>query len=267
MRVSRSAYYDWKNRPKPVVKLIDLHLLARMKYWFTKSRQSLGSREMMKKLREEGFNIGRYRVRRLMKKHELVVFQRRAYKATTSRDERHEVTVNLLNQNFSPVGVNQVWAGDITYLRTNEGWLYLAVVMDLFSRRIVGWQVGRRMTVDLVSRALIRACNLREPPKGLVFHSDRGSQYTSKHYQNLLESYGIRSSMGDVGACWDNAVVERFFGSLKHDWLYKIAQPTRNHMRNDVARYMKYYNTDRLHSANCDLTPSQYEKIFAKKCA
>ena len=119
--------------------------------------------------------------------------------------------------------------------------MYLAIVMDLYSRRIVGWHVDKRMTKDLVCKALIKAHNLRQPVKGLVFHSDRGSQYTSKGYRKLLASYGMRASMGDVGACWDNAVVERFFGSLKYDWLLKIHQPTREFMKQDVAAYMRYY--------------------------
>jgi putative transposase len=233
-----------------------------MKQLFEKSRNSLGSREMMKKLREEGFTIGRYRIRKLMNRLGLKVTQRIAYKVTTKRKAGDEVADNLLNQNFNPVGPNQVWAGDVTYLRTGEGWMYLAIVMDLFSRRIVGWHVDRRMTADLVSKALIKAYNLRQPPKGLVFHSDRGSQYTSKHYRKLCSSYGMRASMGSVGACWDNAVVERFFGSLKYDWLLKIAQPTREHMKADVAKYMRYYNTERLHTANGDLAPATFESRY-----
>ncbi len=137
--------------------------------------------------------------------------------------------------------------------------MYLAIVMDLFSRRIVGWHIDKRMTTDLICKAMIKAVNLRQPPKGLVFHSDRGSQYTSKRFRNLLEGYGIRSSMGDVGACWDNAVVERFFGSLKHDWIFKVAQPTRDHMKSDVAAYIKYYNLDRLHTANGGVSPIHFE--------
>lgn len=214
---------------------------------------------MMKKLREEGFKIGRYRVRKLMRKLGLVVIQRVAYKVTTKRKASDAVADNLLNLNFNPFGPNQVWAGDVTYLKTGEGWMYLAIVMDLYSRRIVGWHIDKRMTTSLVSRALIKAYNLRQPPEGLVFHSDRGSQYTSKRYRKLLASYGIRASMGSVGACWDNAVVERFFGSLKHDWIFKIAQPTREHMKADVAKYMRYYNVERLHSANDDLSPVAYE--------
>ena len=117
--------------------------------------------------------------------------------------------------------------------------MYLVVVMDLYSRRIVGWHIDKRMTTDLVMKAMTRACNLRKPTKGLVFHSDRGSQYTIKRYRNLLKHYGMRASMDDVGACWDNAVVERFFGGLEHDWLLKVAQPTREHMKSVVTKYMK----------------------------
>lgn len=195
----------------------------------------------------------------------LVVTQRVAYKVTTKRKHSDAVADNLLNQNFNPHAPNEVWAGDVTYLKTGEGWMYLAIVMDLYSRRIVGWHIDKRMTADLVSKALMKAYNLRQPEKGLVFHSDRGSQYTSKRYSRLLTSYGIRASMGDVGACWDNAVVERFFGSLKHDWVLKIAQPTRKQMKEDVIAYMRYYNLERLHTANGDLSPIEYEQNSLRK--
>ena len=264
MRVSSSAYYAWKKRPGQLIGAETLHLHRRMKALFKQSRNSLGSREMMKKLREEGFQIGRYKVRNLMKRLKLKVTQRIAYKVTTKRNHKDEVADNLLNQNFNPVAPNQVWAGDITYLKTGEGWMYLAVVMDLYSRRIVGWYISKRMTTDLICKAMIMAYNLRQPPIGLVFHSDRGSQYTSRRYRKLLSDYGIRASMGDVGACWDNAVVERFFGSLKHDWIFKISQPTREHMKQDVAAYMRYYNLERLHTANGDQSPINYENSLKK---
>jgi len=264
MQVSASAYYAWNNRPGKLINADILHLYRRMKALFTRSRDSLGSREMMKKLREEGFQIGRYRVRNLMAKLNLNVRQRVAYKVTTKRNHRDAVAHNLLNQNFNPVAPNQVWAGDITYLKTGEGWMYLAIVMDLYSRRIVGWFISKRMTTDLICKAMMKAYNLRHPPVGLVFHSDRGSQYTSKRYQKLLANYGVRSSMGDMGACWDNAVVERFFGSLKHDWIFKISQPTREHMKKDVAAYMRYYNLERLHTTNGDQSPINYEKSLKK---
>lgn len=259
--VSKSAYYDWLKRPA-LFKAEDLALNRRMKQLFEQSRQSLGNREMMKKLREEGIKIGRYRVRRLMKQLGLFVKQRVAYKVTTKRKHSDKVADNLLNQNFNPNAPDEIWAGDVTYLRTREGWMYLAVVMDLFSRRIVGWHIDKRMTTDLVIKALKKAYNLRQPSKGLVFHSDRGSQYTSKRFRHLLNGLGLRASMGDVGACWDNAVVERFFGSLKHDWILKVNQPTRAHMRQDIIAYMKYYNIDRLHSANGDMSPVRFEQAY-----
>ncbi|MFQ3179366.1 MAG: putative transposase [Pseudoalteromonas tetraodonis] len=265
MKVSRSAYYAWLKRPAKVITVEQLNLYRKAKYFFKKSRNSLGYRELRKKLRSEGFSVSDYVVQKLMATLGLVVTQRVAYKVTTKRKHSDAVADNLLNQNFNPVAPNQVWAGDVTYLRTGEGWMYLAIVMDLYSRRIVGWHIDKRMTTDFVSKAMMKAYNLRQPPKSLVFHRDRGSQYTSKQYRQLLWSYGVRASMGDVGACWDNAVVERFFGSLKHDWLLKVPQPTREHMRNDVAAYMRYYNLERLHTAHGDLSPVEYEQSSLKK--
>ncbi|MAY37899.1 IS3 family transposase [Spongiibacter sp.] len=261
MKLSKSAFYAWKARPARLITAQELQLYRRIKELFNKSRQSLGSREMAKKLRSEGFEVTRYQTMKVMAKLKLQAKQRVAYKITTKRKHNDAVAANLLNQNFNPVAQDQIWAGDITYLKTAEGWVYLAVVMDLYSRRIVGWATDKRMTASLISRAMIMAYNLRQPPNGLVFHSDRGSQYTSKPYRKLLVDYRIRSSMGDVGACWDNAVVERFFGSLKHDWIFKVHQPTREHMTSDVRAYIKYYNLDRLHSSNNDLSPVQYEKL------
>jgi putative transposase len=264
MQVSPSAYYDWKQRPARLINPEELNLYRRAKSLFQASRNSLGSRELCKKLRTEGFEIGREKTRTLMRKLGLKVRQRQAYRVTTQRKKSDAVADNLLNQNFNPVAANEIWAGDITYLRTAEGWMYLAIVMDLYSRRIVGWAIDKRMKQDLVNRALIMAYNLRQPSKGLVFHSDRGSQYTSQGYRKLLKTFGMRASMGDVGACWDNAVVERFFGSLKYDWLFKVHQPTRELMKQDVAAYIKYYNLDRLHTSNGDMSPVQYERSQIK---
>lgn len=264
MKVSRSAYYAWLKRPGKVITAEQLHLYRRAKMLFKRSRSSLGYRELRKRLSKEGFDISNYGTQQLMHKLGLLVTQRIAYKVTTKRKHSDVVADNLLNQNFNPTAPNQVWAGDVTYLKTGEGWMYLAIVMDLYSRRIVGWHIDKRMTTELVSKALIKAYNLRQPPKGLVFHSDRGSQYTSKHYRALLRRFSIRASMGDVGACWDNAVVERFFGSLKHDWLLKVPQPTREFMKNDVAAYMRYYNIERLHTANNDMSPIEYENSLRK---
>ena len=258
MGVSRSCFYAWRKRPAKIISADELQLYRRAKALFESSRNSLGSKTLSKKLCEKGLQVGRYRTRTIMRKLGLKVRQRVAYKVTTKRKHSDRVADNLLNQNFNPLSEDEVWAGDITYLRTHEGWMYLAIVMDLYSRRIVGWHIDKRMTSDLIGRALMMAINLRQPRAALVFHSDRGYQYTGKLYQSPLASFGIRPSMGDVGACWDNAVVERFFGSLKHDWILKVTQPTREHIKLDVAQYIRYYNTDRSHIANGNLSPVKY---------
>ena len=196
-----------------------------------------------------------------MRKLGLVVTQRQAYKVTTKRKHSDSVVDNVLSQNFNPPQPNQAWAGDVTYLRTNQGWLYLAIVMDLNSRRIIGWSLTKRMMVSLVERALQMAITLRQPGSGVLFHSDRGSQYTSKQFQSLLTKNGMLASMSSVGACLDNAVVERFFGSLKHEWLLNIVHLTRESMKQDVEEYIKYYNHERLHTTLDDLTPIKYEKL------
>lgn len=252
MRVSASAWYVWCKKPAETPSG-DMAVRVRLKAQFAASCQAAGSRTLVKKLREEG----------------LVCRQRRAYKVTTKPREGAEVAPNLLNQNFNPPGPDQVWVSDITYLKTGEGWLYLAAIMDLFSRRIVGWHVDSRMTSSLVCRALMKAYNLRNPPRGLVVHTDRGSQYTGSRFQALLGGYGLRSSMGDVGACWDNAVMERFWGSLKHEWLLLVPQPTRACMKQDVAAYIRYYNLDRNHITNGELSPCLpcvMSKWLRKKC-
>lgn len=264
MRVSASAWYVWCKKPAETPRE-DVAVRVRLKALFIASRQSAGSRSLTKKLREEGIEISRWWVMKLMKEEGLVCVQRRAYKVTTKPRAGAEVAPNLLNQNFNPPGPDQVWVSDVTYLKTGEGWLYLAAIMDLYSRRIVGWHVDKQMTSSLVCRALMKAYNLRNPPRGLVVHTDRGSQYTSHRFQALLGCYGLRSSMGDVGACWDNAVMERFWGSLKHEWLLLVAQPTRAYMKQDVAAYIRYYNLDRNHTANGEVSPVRYEQMAEKK--
>ncbi len=171
MRVGKSAFYAWKARPATIISAHQLNLYRRAKGLFKNSR------DLAKNLNKKDFEVTRYQVTKLMKTLNLVVKQRLAYKVTTTRKFSDAVADNLLNQNFEPVGKNQIWAGDITYLKTGEGWMYLAIVMDLYSRCIVGWAIDKHMSTSLISRAMIKAYNLRMPPKGLVFHSDRGSQY------------------------------------------------------------------------------------------
>nr|WP_230382617.1 IS3 family transposase [Piscirickettsia salmonis] len=264
MKVSRSAFYAWDKRPAKVISIEELQLYRRCKELFKESRGSLGSRMMAYKLQEEGFQVGRYRARSLMQKLGLKVLQRKAYKVTTKRKHHHAVADNVLNQQFNPVIANHSWAGDITYLRTAEGWLYLAVVIDLYSRKVIGWAMNKRMSENLVCRAMDMAIHLRQPTEHLLFHSDRGSQYTSKKYRKLLKKHKITASMSSVGACVDNAVVERFFGSLKHEWLLNVIHLTRDTMKEDVEAYIRYYNHDRLHTANGNLSPINFEKSQLK---
>jgi len=260
LRVQRSAFYDWRDRPGNVIGPEELALRRRMKELFYASRESLGSRMLAKQLREEGFTIGRDRTRRLMKVLKLKVKQKRKYKVTTDSQHHLPVAENVLNREFSPQAPNQAWGTDITYLWTQEGWIYLAVVIDLYSRRVVGWSMDRRMKKALVIRALMMAINLRQPPPGLIHHSDRGSQYASHRYQALLKQHGMICSMSRKGNCWDNAPVERFFSSLKREWTGDRLYPTRQAAIADVREYVAvYYNSMRLHSTLGYITPMDYE--------
>jgi len=263
--VQRSAYYDWIARPGKVIAPEELALRRRMKELFTASRGSLGSRMMKQNLRQEGFEIGRDKTRRLMKSLKLKVKQKRKYKVTTDSNHTLPVADNVLNRDFSPAAPNQAWGSDITYLWTQQGWIYLAVIIDLYSRRVVGWSIDRRMKKALVIRALIMAVNLRKPPPGLILHSDRGSQYASHEYQKLLQQHGMICSMSRKGNCWDNAPVERFFGSLKREWTGDRWYRTRLEAIADVREYVAvYYNSKRLHSTLEYMTPMNYEKRLNK---
>ena len=263
LAVQRSAYYAWCERPGKVIAPEELVRRRRMKELFAASRASLGSRMMMRKLREEGFAIGRERVRCLMKTLELKVKAKRKYKVTTHSKQRLPVAQNVLHREFSPQTPNQVWATDITYLWTHEGWVYLAVVLDLYSRRVVGWSMDRRIDLTLVIRALMMAINLRRPPRGLLHHSERGSQCASHRYQALLHQHGMVCSMSGKGNCWDNAPVERFFGSLKREWTGDRRYATRQAAIADVREYIAvYYNSKRLHSTIGYKTPMDYEKLL-----
>ncbi len=213
----------------------------------------------MKQLRKEGFDIGRYKTRSLMKKLNLFVKRKKRFVLTT--DSKHSLPVadNLLNREFRPAQKDQVWTTDITYIWTTQGWLYLAVVLDLYSRRIVGWSLDKRMLTTLVTRALTMAINLRKPSSGLMHHSDRGSQYASHEYQQLLRNNNMICSMSRKGNCWDNAPTERFFSSLKREWLTGNVYHAREQAVADVNAYIAYYNSRRLHTTVGDMTPIEFE--------
>lgn len=263
LRVTRSAYYDWKHGGAKLISREEFALCSRMKALFVASRQSLGSRRMVKHLRQEGVVMGRYGVRRRMRQLGLVVKVKRKYRVTTQSTHDLPVAQNVLNRAFNPAHQNQTWVSDITYVWTVQGWLYLAVVMDLYSRRIVGWCMDTTLTQALVIRALMMAINLRRPRAGLMHHSDRGSQYAGEAYQTLLVQHGIVVSMSRKGNCWDNAVMERFFKSYKDEWIGDQAYRTRDAAIQDMQAYMKYYDSVRLHSTLGYQTPMEFEKTLS----
>ena len=261
MEVKKSSYYEWKAKGAKIIPAQELALRRRMKELFERSRQSLGSRRMRKQLRLEGYVIGRYRVRKLMQLLNLKVKVKKKYKITTHSDHSQSVAENILDRRFNPSKPNRVWAADITYVWTCEGWLYVAIVMDLYSRRIVGWCIDKRQTKSLVLRALIMAISLRQPPRGLIHHSDRGSQYASVEYRKLLNQHGLICSMSRKANCWDNSPVERFFSSLKREWIGDLVYRTRQAAINDIREYIAiYYNAKRLHSTLGYQTPVDFEK-------
>jgi transposase InsO family protein len=219
---------------------------------------------MRSQLCNDGYKIGRYRARSLMKKAGVFVKRRQRFKRTTDSNHTFPVAPNLLNRHFVVERLDTVWCADITYVWTLEGWLYLAVVIDIFSRKIAGWAMNNHLKASLVKEALLMAYQRRKPEKGLIHHSDRGSQYAGSEYQNFLEQYGMICSMSRKGDCWDNAVVESFFHSLKTEWISDIIYRTRDDARSDVIRYIEmFYNSHRLHSFLGYKTPNAFESNFA----
>ena len=235
-------------------------LIARLREAHRRSRYTYGSRRLMYQLRRSSIVIGRYRVRRLMRLAGVSVRKRRRYKTTTHSKHRYPVSANLIQGCFQTIRPNLIWVSDITYIKTVEGWLYLAVVMDLFSRKIVGWSLERHMKVEIAEAALLMAIGRRQPGTGLIHHSDRGSQYASYKYRGLLQANGIVSSMSRSGSCLDNAVAERFFHTLKAECLLNWQDMTASEVRHDIVDYIEmFYNSERLHSYNGYLCPNDYE--------
>jgi putative transposase len=260
--VSRSGFYEYLRRqdrdpdPEHEEKLEWVKKIAEA------SDHTYGSRRMAKALHPLGYRVGRHQARSLMREAGVWVRYRRRYRATTQSNQRKAVYPNRLQRDFAPSAPNRVWAGDITYLWTQEGWLYLAVVIDLFSRKVIGWPLGRRLTSALVCDALQMALWRRRPPKGqLIFHSDRGVQYASDAFGKLLQAHGIVGSMSRKGDCWDNAVVESFFGSLTSERVHWRSYQTREECRADVVEYIAmFYNSRRLHSYLDYQSPDEFER-------
>jgi putative transposase len=258
-KVSRSGYYDWLRRPAKTN--VDV-LGQKIKRIFKNSRKTYGTRRIKKQLAIEGIAASRQRISRKMAEQGLIAKAHRKTRATTNSNHDHPVALNLLNRQFDVKQPNKVWVMDITYLATNEGWLYLAIVLDLYSRMVVGWSIRKRMTQELVIDALETAIKRRNPSPGLICHSDRGSQYCSHAYQNLLQEHGFICSMSRKGECQDNACAETFFHSMKVEWIYGEPLKSRYRMKKEVREYIEaFYNRQRLHSNNGYLSPSDFERV------
>lgn len=247
--VSRAGYYDWISRGMSKREAYNDLLLAEIKRIFADSKGRYGYRKVFKQLSNQGILCSKNRVAKLMAKNSLISKIKRKFKATTNSKHNFPVADNLLNRQFDVELPNTYWVGDISYIWTKEGWLYLATVIDLYSRAVVGWSINERMTTDLVENALLKAIWARKPNKGLIFHSDRGSQYASHSFQKLLKTHHIISSMSRKGNCWDNSVAENFFKLIKSELIYHNSYATRDDARKDIFEYIEvFYNRKRLHS-------------------
>lgn len=262
MRVARSCYYEWLNRPLSKQQEEELVLGEEIKKSFKESRCTYGHRRIKKELRGKGFKTSNDRVRRLMKELNLVPVQARKFKATTNSKHSLPVAPNLLKKNFKADEPCQKYVGDITYIHTDDGWLYLAAVIDLFSRKVVGWALGERMTKQLVINAMNQAINHEKPAEGLIFHSDRGSQYASYDYQGLLRKHGYRKSMSAKGDCYDNACAESFFATIKKECIRLERFKTRSEARLKIVDYIVWYNAKRRHSYLGNISPLEFEKQY-----
>tara|TARA_B100001093_G_scaffold377058_1_gene362270 strand:- start:365 stop:1234 length:870 start_codon:yes stop_codon:yes gene_type:complete len=262
LRVSRSGFYDWSGRED--CPSADLPLRTRIRAIHAESRGTYGTPRVNRQLRRQGLTVNRKRVVRLMRQEGLAGVPKRRFRVqTTQADPAARKAANLLNRQFTADAPDTTWVADITYLRTVQGWSYLAVVIDLYSRKIVGWAVENQMEASLCIKALRRALAVRQPRPGLLHHSDRGSQYTSLAYQALLDEHQAVASMSRRGNCWDNAVAESFFGTFKQEM--QSRQPFRSvaHARAEVGNYIhQFYNPVRLHSANGHRSPVQTEEMF-----
>jgi transposase InsO family protein len=262
--VSRSGFYDYVSRQAtPSIDAEEMTLLARVKEIAAETRQSYGSRRMAKALQEEGFAVGRSKARRLMKEADVRVKRpRRRGPVTTDSRHGYEVAPNLLARRFDVARPDEVWVGDITYIWTDEGWLYLSTLLDLYSRKVVGWAMSSRIDKMLATDALEMAIGRRRPSISLIHHTDRGSQYASHVYRDMLAAHGMVCSMSGKGDCLDNAVAERFFGSLKREWTSHRDYGTRQEARDDIVEYIEmFYNAKRKHSYLGYLSPNEYEEF------
>jgi putative transposase len=261
LHVSPGGYYTWRDRPASAQQQRREALTSVIQAIHQEAKERYGSPRIHAELLARGQSCCVNTVAKLMRQHGIAAKTKRKFRCTTDSNHDHPVADNILDRQFEPVAVNQVWVADITYIPTWEGWLYLAAVEDLYSRQIVGWSMSERITSRLVVDALEMAVARRLPGAGLLAHSDRGSQYASDHYQRLLEQYGITCSMSRRGDCWDNAPMESFFASLKKELIHQEDYRSRAEARASVFEYIEvFYNRVRRHSALDYQSPVEYEQ-------
>jgi transposase InsO family protein len=258
--VSSSGFYDWLERPESPRAVENRALVAKIQAIHGDSRRTYGSPRVHASLQDAGYRIGRNRVARLMRDNAIRARTKRKFRVTTDSRHDHPVAPNRLDRQFEVAAPNTVWVADISYIPTREGWLYLAVVLDLFSRQVVGWAMDQQMPQELTLAALDMAIQRRRPLPGCMHHSDRGSQYAAGDYQKQLAKYGMVCSMSRKGNCWDNAPMESFFHSLKTEQVHHCDYQTRDEARRDIFEYIEvFYNRQRRHSTLGYLSPAQFE--------
>ncbi len=259
-RIPRSQYYKWLNSKPCSRELRDQELLVIIKKSHEESRETYGSPRVFKDIKKKGIKTSKKRVARLMQRNDLKGAQKRKFKVTTNSDQEYPVAPNLLNRQFDVQQPNTYWVSDITYIWTMEGWLYLSVIIDLFSRMIVGWAMESHMRAELVIDSLNMAVTHRNPDDGLIFHSDRGTQYACDDFRTALKGYEMIQSMSRKGNCWDNACAESFFATLKTEEVYRRKYKTREEARSYIFEYIAvFYNRKRQHYFLDCLNPVEYE--------
>lgn len=261
MEVGRSGFYAWLYRPESPRSVENRRLLVEIKAIHAHSRRTYGSPRVHAELKAKGHVYGKHKIARLMREHQIVTVHRRKFKATTDALHHFPVAENTLARRFAVTAPDRSWVSDITYIPTREGWLYLAVTLDLFHRQVVGWSMAHQIDRQLVMDAFTMALKRRSPDRGLLHHSDRGSQYASTDFQFLLVSHGVQCSMSRKGNCWDNAVAESFFHTLKVELVCHRRYQTRKEAREDIFNYIEvFYNRQRRHSSLGYLSPAEFEE-------
>jgi len=264
MNVSQSGYFAWVKRTPSKRAIENMKISEKMNIIFKKGRGNYGKRRMLKELVHEGIFCGLARVERLMKLNNLKAKTKRKFKATTDSNHKKAVAPNLLKQNFKATSPNRVWTSDISYIKTGEGWLYLCVILDLYSRAVIGWSMSERIQSKLVEDSIISATKRRSYASNVIFHSDKGSQYCSDKVTQLLKTLKFQQSMSGRGNCYDNAVTETFFSTLKKELVYQCKYLSRAEAKNSIFEYIEvFYNRIRLHSSLDYMSPFEYEKRVA----